>query len=1679
MSMKKESGGRGVGGQKIFGTSSLQVSEDAASYLVGSIVEKGISEEPRNRPLVPPRPTVLPFPVARHRSHGPHWAPKGIKNSGGGDDDNKGDGEDEGLAEFDPIAVFANPVQRKQKKGLDFSRWQELNTSDNSSVYRKKKGEKHLLVEFSEREKVGEVTEISDMINSHIDAKNGAFSQEMLADDNAKTQDVNMDEMDPALLEEMSQNKISETPKEIMEEMGSGLLDVSKKQRQLDTEKQNTSTSHITSYPTSNNLGNEQWSVSLESQIDAENFARLQRMAADEIVEAQAEILEKMNPALIEALRKRGQDKLRKKKSSGLDMATNGGVDYMQDDRKLTKDTKGSRLSESDNSHKLTTTTSEDTQSGEDYNAVGNLELGSSNVWGAWSDRVEAVRELRFSFDGTVIENDFSQAPKGGNMSVYSGYNADNVSERDFLRTEGDPGAAGYTIKEALALTRSVVPGQRALALHLLASVLDKALLIICQNQVGCNLEKANVDRFIDWGAIWAFALGPEPELALSLRMSLDDNHNSVVLACAKVIQCILSCDFNESFFNISEKIGTYRKDVCTAPVFRSRPEIDFGFLHGGFWKYSAKPSNILSFGEDIVDDKTEGERTIQDDIVVAGQDFAAGLVRMGILPRIRYLLETDPSVALEECLVSILIAIARHSPTCADAIMKCQRLIQTVVDRFTMKDQMEIYPSKIKSVTLLKVKQFLVPAFRAVCLMNLFLVLTYQKKMSLFLILYSGQLFKHLIRGILMLILVFCFFVEQKVLARAEKKNCVEFIKNGIFHKATWHLCRYAVPYDHWVKLGRENCQLSSALVVEQLRFWKVCIQYGYCVSNFSDLFPAVCMWLNVPPFEKLIGNNVLSEFAAIAEEAYLVLEALTSRLPNFYSNLHLSNQIMEFNEEDMETWCWSQVGPMVDLAIKWIALRGNPYISEFFDWHKGNKSDSLFQNCPVSSLLWVISSVVRMLSSVLERVIPEDTVSLPGGHVPWLPEFVPKIGVEIIKNGFLSFSGENGTEYGNNPAGGCSFIEYLCHLRHQSEHETSIACVCCLHGLIQLLVSVDKLIQLAKPEIHTPSPQGHNSSRESMILADGILKSSLVEVRSVLTIFMKLIASEWHYVQSIEIFGRGGPSPGVGQGWGASGGGFWSIKVLLAQTDARFLIPLLEIFQIVPANDLTMVEETTITMQMINSALGVCLIVGPREGLIVDKALNILLQVPVLKYLDLCIRRFLCLNKGFKLFGWEYKEEDFLLFSKMLASHFRSRWLCLKKKFKTVGGNSCVGQKRFKKDSNSLDTIHEDLDTSIMTSQDHYCTSLVVEWAHQRLPLPMHWFLSPISTINDSKHADLSGPSNILNHTQDLTDFLEIAKGGIFFLLGIEAMSSFLSTEINSPVRSVPIIWKLHSLSVILLVGMGVLEEEKTRDVYKTLQEVYGQLLDEARSGKSKDLILEKNKNLLAETGEKYSVEFLRFQSEIHESYPTFMETFVEQFAALSYGDLIYGRQVAFYLHRCVEAPVRLAAWNALSNGRVLELLPPLENCFAEAEGYLEPVEDNESILEAYVKSWVSGALDRAATRGSVTFTLVMHQLSSFIFCCHTGNKLLLRNKLAKSLLRDYSRRRQREGMMVDFIQYKRPPTSQSHRQEEDVSLMQVCETEKRFNLLTEACEGNSSLLMEVEKLKSSLQKSNMICT
>ena len=59
------------------------------------------------------------------------------------------------------------------------------------------------------------------------------------------------------------------------------------------------------------------------------------------------------------------------------------------------------------------------------------------------------------------------------------------------------------------------------------------------------------------------------------------------------------------------------------------------------------------------------------------------------------------------------------------------------------------------------------------------------------------------------------------------------------------------------------------------------------------------------------------------------------------------------------------------------------------------------------------------------------EDRINPHGGVISWLPEFVPKVGLKIAKNGILSFSATNILEHLAS-----SFIEALCHLRQQSNY-------------------------------------------------------------------------------------------------------------------------------------------------------------------------------------------------------------------------------------------------------------------------------------------------------------------------------------------------------------------------------------------------------------------------------------------------------------------------------------------------------------------------------------------------------------------------------------------------------------------------------------------------------------------
>lgn len=119
--------------------------------------------------------------------------------------------------------------------------------------------------------------------------------------------------------------------------------------------------------------------------------------------------------------------------------------------------------------------------------------------------------DMRFDLDGALLVPE----PVGPGSADISA----NVAERDILRSGGDPSDAGYTLQEAAMLARSTVPSQRATALRLVAAVLRRAVRGMHGGEgFGSDRDKATGLWKGVWARVWAYALGPDLQLAVVLR---------------------------------------------------------------------------------------------------------------------------------------------------------------------------------------------------------------------------------------------------------------------------------------------------------------------------------------------------------------------------------------------------------------------------------------------------------------------------------------------------------------------------------------------------------------------------------------------------------------------------------------------------------------------------------------------------------------------------------------------------------------------------------------------------------------------------------------------------------------------------------------------------------------------------------------------------------------------------------------------------------------------------------------------------------------------------------------------------------------------------------------------------------------------------------------------------------
>lgn len=331
-----------------------------------------------------------------------------------GADKKKGEGEEEDYGidvdemDYQPAAAVAGPVRRKEKKGMDFSRWREFVADDVPPKRRQAKKDN--------TKKIDHVAEVKNVV--------GQVGERGLGGDGMELDGGNGREAlgSTGLVSDVLSKKLMNAGDASVTEGGAGAAELRGEGMQLDDGE-----------------------PSIAAEINAENTVRLAGMSAEEIAEAQADILNRMDPALVEVLRRRGREKSGSKKDEGKDKSrqTSGP-------RKTAKAIPGEHL-----------------MAGEQ----------SAHSWKAWSERVERIRSCRFGLDGDIMGFQSSQEQQDGKLFllcplefsflwwhhslpfllVGKKTHGENVAERDFLRTEGDPAAVGYTINEALALTRSMV----------------------------------------------------------------------------------------------------------------------------------------------------------------------------------------------------------------------------------------------------------------------------------------------------------------------------------------------------------------------------------------------------------------------------------------------------------------------------------------------------------------------------------------------------------------------------------------------------------------------------------------------------------------------------------------------------------------------------------------------------------------------------------------------------------------------------------------------------------------------------------------------------------------------------------------------------------------------------------------------------------------------------------------------------------------------------------------------------------------------------------------------------------------------------------------------------------------------------------------------------------------------
>ncbi|GJP68574.1 hypothetical protein CLOP_g25255 [Closterium sp. NIES-67] len=487
-----------------------------------------------------------------------------------------------------------------------------------------------------------------------------------------------------------------------------------------------------------------------QREIDEANRGVVGGMSAAQIAEAQAELMARLPAGAVDMLRRRGRAKEERRRGLGaVQGSASEGVAASAGGDSAGGDSAGGDSAGGDSA-------GEQQQQAMEVDGNGSGGSASSQLLpsqpaptsrpplprqhdqpATWEQRVERIRGVRFAMDGRPVPADVAREAEtalGVPSEAAMQFDQDSaqgmavrdlavrhVAERDWLRTGAEPGRAGYTVREAVALSRSQVPAQAAAGLAVLSAVLSRAA-----RALGEEGEE-------DWQAVWAYALSHEVQLLLAVRLALDHEHIQVISAALSLTLHILSFAPNQRFFSLSQCVWRGESATATAPVHKPKAAASFlpapltaslspsasadasslllAFARCHHWRRNVALSELLLPAADAAaaaaaceEEEEEGEgegtglegmglggggvegvgeegaRTVGSDANVACRDVCAGLIRMGVLPRLAYLLQPHSPLQHHPHLhlpcLHIALCIARHSPAAATALAQSLHLL-------------------------------------------------------------------------------------------------------------------------------------------------------------------------------------------------------------------------------------------------------------------------------------------------------------------------------------------------------------------------------------------------------------------------------------------------------------------------------------------------------------------------------------------------------------------------------------------------------------------------------------------------------------------------------------------------------------------------------------------------------------------------------------------------------------------------------------------------------------------------------------------------------------------------------------------------------------------------------------------------------------------------------------------